>query len=189
MIVLILGLLVWSGAHVVKSVAPGARADITARLGAGPSKGLFALIIVVGLVLMIVGYRSAPFVEVWTPPAWGVHLNNLAMLASVALFGMGSSKGRARTWLRNPMLTGVLVWSLAHLLVNGDLASILLFGGLGLWAIANMALIDVRDGPWVRPAPGPVKGDIRLAVITLVLYGVIAAIHAWLGVWPFGGGM
>lgn len=187
MTLLILGLVLWSAAHVLKRAAPGSRARIAEALGAGPSRALFALLIVAGLLGMIFGYRAAPFVPVYTPPGWGVHVNNLAMIAAVALFGMGSSKGRARSWLRNPMLTGVLVWALAHLLVNGDLAALILFGGLALWSVANIALINARAGPWTPPVPGPVSGDIRLLLIALALYAVIAGVHAWLGVWPFPG--
>lgn len=187
MIALLVGLLLWSAAHLFKRAVPDARSAIETRLGTGPSKGMFALLIGLGLILMIFGYRSAPFMPVYPPPGWGVHVNNLAMLAAVALFGMGASKGRARTWLRNPMLTGVLVWSGAHLLVNGDLASIVLFGGLAVWAVANIVLINHREGKWVRPEPGPISGDIRLAIITIVIYAIIVAIHAALGVWPFGG--
>lgn len=187
MTILILGLLVWSTAHLFKRVAPDARAGIGTRLGVGPSKGVFAVAIVLGLILMIFGYRAAAFTPVYTPPAWGVHVNNLAMLAAVALFGMGASKGRARSWLRNPMLTGVLVWAGAHLLVNGDVASIVLFGGLAVWSVVNMLVINQRAGVWVRPAPGPASGDLRLAIITLVAYAIVTAIHAALGVWPFGG--
>jgi uncharacterized membrane protein len=158
---------------------------VTVRLGKGPSRGVIAGVIALGLILMVIGYRAAPFTAVYDPPAWTIHLNNLLMLAAVALFGMGRSKGRARSWLRHPMLTGVIVWAVAHLLVNGDLASLVLFGGLGIWAVASMVMINAATGPWQRPAPGPASGDIRLAVITLAVFAVIAAIHTWLGYWPF----
>lgn len=187
MVLLLLGLVLWVAAHVVKSAAPGTRARIAERLGPGPSKGLFAAVIALGLVLMIVGYRAAPVVPVWTPPAWTVHLNNLMMVVAVGVFGMSMSKGRSRSWLRHPQLTAVTIWAAAHLLVNGDRASILLFGGLGAWALASMALINARDGAWVRPAPGPVKGDLRLIGITLVAFAAISGVHALLGVWPFPG--
>jgi uncharacterized membrane protein len=187
MILLVLGLAVWTAAHVYKAYDPSGRAALSARLGEGPARGLFAALILLGLLLMIWGYRSAPFVDVWVPPLWGVHLTNLLMLVAIALFGMGMSKGRARAWFRHPMLMGVVVWSASHLLVNGDLASLVLFGGLAAWALANMALINARDGAWVRPEPGPASGDVRLVIITLVVYAVVAGIHAWLGVWPFPG--
>lgn len=185
MILLVLGLLLWILAHGVKPAAPAMRAGLAARLGAGPARGLFAALILAGLLLMIFGYRGAPYVGLYTPPGWTVHLNNLLMLGSVFLFGMSMSKGRTRAWLRHPQLWAVAVWAVAHLLVNGHLAALLLFGGLGLWSLASMALINARDGAWARPEPGPLKGDLRLVVITLVLYALITAVHGWLGAWPF----
>lgn len=184
---LVLGLLVWVAAHVFKAAAPEARAGLAARLGGGPSRGLFAAAILLGLLLIIFGYRAAPYVALYTPPSWTVHLNNLLMLGAVFLFGMSMSKGRTRSWLRHPQLSAVAVWAVAHLLVNGHLAALLLFGGLGLWALASMALINARDGAWVRPEPGPLKGDVRLVIITIVAYALITAVHAWLGAWPFPG--
>lgn len=185
MTLLVIGLIVWTVAHMLKRAAPAARGGLTAVVGAGPSKGIMAAAIVVGVILMIVGYRAAAFVPVYDPPAWGIHVNNLAMLFAVGLMGAGQSKGRARAWLRHPMLTGVIVWALAHLLVNGDVASLVLFGWLGAWAVASILLINSREPGWVRPAPGPVSGDIRLVLITLVIYGLIAAVHTWLGYFPF----
>lgn len=187
MTLLIAGLLLWTFAHVFKRAFPEARAGIDARLGAGPAKGAFATVLVLAVVLMVIGYRQAAFVPLYAPPPWTVHLNNLLMIAAVALFGAGKSKGRARAWFRHPMLLGVTVWGFAHLLVNGDVASVVLFGGLIAWANANMQIINLREGPWQRPEPGPVSGDLRLLGITLVVYAVIAALHAWLGVWPFPG--
>jgi uncharacterized membrane protein len=83
------------------------------------------------------------------------------------------------------MLTGVIVWAVAHLLVNGDVASLVLFGWLGAWAVANMMLINSREPAWVRPEPGPLSGDIRLAAIALVVFALLAAVHTWLGYYPF----
>lgn len=187
MSMIVLGLLVWTGAHLFKSAAAGQRADIGVKLGTNLSKGLFALAILAGLLMMILGYRAAPYVALWTPPGWTVHLNNLLMLVAVGVYGFGMSKGRARALLRHPQLTAVVIWAVAHLLVNGELAALLLFGGLAVWAVANMVTINARDGAWVRPEPGPAKRDLVLVAITLVLFGVITAIHAWLGVWPFPG--
>jgi uncharacterized membrane protein len=185
MTLLIAGLLIWTVAHMFKRTAPAARGEMAAAMGAGPSRGVMALAILAGLILMIIGYRGAPVVPVYDPPRWGIHVNNLLMLAALVLMGAGKSKGRARAWLRHPMLTGVGVWAVAHLLVNGDLASLLLFGWIGAWSVANMALINAREPKWVRPTPGPVSGDIRLMVIAVVLYAAIAAIHTWLGYFPF----
>lgn len=180
MLLLILGLIIWSAVHFFKRIAPDRRAAMGEK-----GKGLVAAGIGIGLVLMIVGYRMSPEIGLYYPPAWTIHINNLLMLIAVALMGAGASKGRARSLLRHPMLTGVMVWALAHLLVNGDLASLILFGGMGIWAHAEMRLINRAEPVWERPAPGPVSGDIRLFVIALVLFAVISGIHIWLGYWPF----
>jgi uncharacterized membrane protein len=85
------------------------------------------------------------------------------------------------------MLASVKIWALAHLLVNGDLASIVLFGSMLAWAVAEVIVIN-RSEPWVPKAPGDPKRDLVLVAITLVFYAAISGIHIWLGVWPFGGG-
>jgi uncharacterized membrane protein len=182
---LILGLVLWTAAHLFARAVPGARKGLDRALGAGPARGAVAAVILVSVVLMVLGYRRAPVVPVYAPPSWGIHLNNLAMFLAVGLMGAGRSKGRARSWLRHPMLTGVTVWAIAHLLVNGDAASLVLFGWLGLWAVASMAIINAREPVWTRPVPGPASGDLRLLLITAVIYAVIATIHTWLGYWPF----
>lgn len=183
MTLLVLGLVVWSAAHLFKPVMPDARAALAARLGEGPSKGVMAFFIAAGLVLIVIGFKQAPVESVWFPPLWTTHLNNLLMLIAVALLGLGHSKSRARPLVRDPMLTGVLLWAIAHLLVNGDVASIVLFGWMGVWALVEMAF--ARRKP-VKPAPaGSLAGDIRLAVITLVVFAVIVGIHTWLGYPPF----
>ena len=186
MALLVIGLALWIGAHLFKRLAPGARAELGARLGAGPARGLFAVAIGLSLVLIVLGFRAAPYVAVYTPPAWTVHLNNPLMLIAVFLFGAANAPSRVKTVLRNPMLTGVLVWAIAHLLVNGDLAGLLLFGTMGLWAAASMVLIDTA-APRAPVAPVPARADLRLALISLVVFAVIAGIHVWLGRWPFPG--
>lgn len=182
MTLLILGLILWIAPHQFKRVAPGARAAMGAQ-----GRAMVAGLVAVGVVLMIIGYRGADFVPVYTPfPGMG-HLNNTLMLISVFLFGVGGTKGLLYTRMRHPMLTGMVLWAVAHLLVNGDLASLVLFGALGLWAVAEMIMIN-RAGPWVRPAGGRgIKGDAMNLVGTLVLFGLIAAVHIWLGHNPFLG--
>ncbi len=185
MTLLVLGLLIWIAAHLFKRAAPQAHDRMVAALGAGPARGVMAGLIGLGLILIIIGFRRAPFEPVYDPPSWGIHLNNLLMLFAVGLVGASHSKGRVRAMLRHPMLTGVLVWAIAHLLVNGDQASLILFGGMGVWAIASMLLINAREPAWTAPAPGPASADIRLVLITIVAFAVIATIHTLLGYWPF----
>lgn len=185
MTLLILGILIWVAVHLLKRVAPDARARMDVAMGAGPARGVTAALLIIGTVLMIVGFRRAPYVAVYDPPSWGIHLNNLLMVVAVFLLGAGHSKGVARTWMRHPMLVAVTLWALAHLLVNGVLASILLFAGMGVWALAEMALINAAEPVWVRPAPGTTAGTVRWVIISIVVFAVIVGIHSWLGYWPF----
>jgi len=146
-----------------------------------------ALVIAVGVALMVIGYRTAEVVPMWSLGGWAVHANNLLMLLAMALFGVGHSKSRVRGMLRHPMLNGMVVWAVAHLMVNGDLASLILWGGLTGWALLSMMVINAIEPEFEPYAEGTKAGDIKLAVITVVVFGIIAAIHAWIGPWPFPG--
>ena len=182
MFLLALGLILWIGAHLFKRLAPDQRAGLGTA-----GRAVMAAVIAVAVVLMISGYRGAEFVPVYTPlPGMG-HLNNTLMLVSIFLFGVGGTKGTLYPRMRHPMLWGMVVWAVAHLLVNGDAASVLLFGGLGLWALVQMAAIN-RTGVWLRPAAGRgIKGDAMNVGGTILLYAAIAGVHIWLGYNPFMG--
>lgn len=180
MILLILGLALWWAAHLFKRVAPEKHAALGDKV-----KGPVALTLVLSIVLMVIGYRGWFSVQIWSPPLWMTHVNNTLMLLSILLFGMASTSGRLRGRLRHPMLMGFGAWCLAHLLVNGDLASIVLWGGLWVWAIVEVKVINAAEPKWNRPEPGQAKGDVKLVVISLVLFAVITGIHGWIGPSPF----
>lgn len=183
MTLIILGVLLWSAAHLFKRLFPAQRAALTERIGAGASKGAFAVVLVLSVVLMVMGYRGNTAPVIYDTPGWMVHVNNTLMLLAVTFFGLGNSKSRARQLFRHPQLYGFSTWAVAHLLVNGDLASIVLFGGLLIWAVAEVVIINSQD-PVTRWRGGSLGGDIRLALIAIVVYLVIVFVHNWLGVWP-----
>ena len=182
MLFLVLGVLLWAYSHLMKRVTPGFRA----KLGDGPGKGVATLLTVAALALMITGYRSADYIEIWPRVPALVHINNLLMLIAVILLFMQANRGVLRTVMRHPMLTAVKTWALAHLLVNGDLASIVLFGGMMAWAVVDVIMINRMEPPWVRPAKGPVINDVIYVVVALVVFGAIAWVHTWLGYPPLG---
>jgi uncharacterized membrane protein len=136
MIWLILGVLIWAYSHLMKRVTPGFRAG----LGDNTGKMVASVLTLISIGLMIYGYKQADVVILWEPPAFLRHINSLLMLVAVLLVNMGYSRGVLRTKMRHPMLGAVKVWALAHLLVNGDLASVVLFGGLLAWAVVDMIL-------------------------------------------------
>lgn len=189
MTLLIIGLLLWWGAHLFKRLAPDARQAMTDRMGEA-SKGVFAVVLVGSIVLMVIGYRGADFIDVWYPPTFMVHINNLLMIIAFYVFGASAAKPE-KVWLgtkvRHPQLGAVKIWAFAHLLVNGDLASIILFGGLLGWAVTEMIVINKAEGAWTPPAQAPAKKEVVLLVVTLVLVAITGAVHTYLGVPPFGG--
>lgn len=177
MVLILLGLILFTWPHLMKEYTPALRA----RLGEGQAKPLVAVTSLLAIVLMVLGYRMADTVFVYAPPAWGQHLNNLLMLFAVAMFGAANSKSRLRGLVRHPMFTGTILWGCAHLLVRGDAASILLFGGMIAWAVAGW-IVSNRNHPDYTPySGGTLKSDLILAVITVVVYIVILLIHGWVG--------
>jgi uncharacterized membrane protein len=179
-LLLILGIALWFGAHSFKRLAPEPRA----RLG-DKGKGLVAVLIVLGIVLMVIGYRATPFIPIWTPPTFMVHVNNLLMLFAIWLMSPAAKRGLILNKARHPMLGGFKLWALAHLLVNGDLASIVLFGGLLGWAVFSLISINRAEPDWQPGPAGTLAKDAIFLAASLVLLVVIGYIHAWLGVWPF----
>ena len=176
MTILILGLVVFIGAHAF-TMAREQRARAIARLGEGPYKGLYSLISLLGLVLIVWGfgeYRAGGYTQVWTPPVWTRHLAvQLVWTAFVAL-AAAYLPGRIRGTLKHPMLAGLKIWALAHLLANGDLGSMLLFGALLAWAVAARISTKRRDevldhgGPAAAPAGW--RNDILAVAIGTALY-------------------
>ncbi len=189
MFLIIVGVLEWSVVHWLRRLMPGVRGWMQDRMG-DASRGVIAAFLVGSIVLMVVGYRSADYVAIWEPPGFFTHINNLLMVLAFYVFGASAAKP-AKVWLgtklRHPQLTAVKIWAVAHLLVNGDLASIVLFGGLLAWAVISVVLINRAEGPWTPPPQAPARKEITLGVITLVLFTVVSLLHGWLGPWPFGG--
>ena len=187
MTLLILGICLWWGAHLTKRIAPDFRNGLTERLGES-SKGLFAAAIAISVIAMIFGYRLAEVNVIYSLPAWAGYLNNVLMILAIFLFGVGSKGSWLGARLRHPMLTSMIVWAVAHLLVNGDTASILLFGSMLIWAVVTILAINKAEGPWTAdPSVAFGSRDIKLIVTWTIMFVIIAAVHIWLGHNPFLG--
>jgi uncharacterized membrane protein len=184
MTILITGMALWWAAHLFKRLAPGPRAAM-----GNAGKGLMAVILLGSVILMVIGYRGAEGPVYWGRSPALVGINNLLMLVAFYIYAVGGPKG-ARIWLgtklRHPQLTGFSIWAAGHLLVNGDMPSFVLFGGLLAWAIVEILLINAQDGAWTPPARAPKRKEFVYVIVTVVVVGVIMAIHNWLGVQPWG---
>lgn len=180
-LLLIVGIALWIGAHVFKRVAPEKRAAMGDK-----GKGVIAVVLIAALVLIIVGYRMTPQIDIWYPAGFLTHINNVLMLFAFYCFGIGASKGRHAQKIRHPQLTAVKIWAVAHLIANGDLASILLFGSMLAWAVIEVILINKAEPVWTKPDEIRPNGDVKNLIIALVLYVVVAGVHVLLGHYPFG---
>lgn len=181
MILIILGLALWSGAHLWKRLAPDSRA----RFG-DTGKIIVAVASVIAIVLMVIGYRGYDGPVYWGASPATTGINNLLMLFAFYLYAASGAKTAITRVVRHPQLTAIKVWAVAHLLVNGDLGSIVLFGGMLAWAVVEVIVLNRAQRDWTPPHPVPVKKEVTAVVATVVAFGIVAAIHIWLGVNPFG---
>ena len=185
---LVLGVLLWSFVHLIPALAVDFRKNLIGRLGENPYKGVFTLFMVLAIYLIISGWKATLPVSVYIPPLWGRHLTALLMVFSFILFFAPYPPNNFKRFIRHPQLTAVVLWGAGHLLANGEARSIALFGGLAAWALIEVMALNRRDGAWVKPEPTPLKNDIILVVVGVVIYGIVAFGHAWLfGVSPFIG--
>ncbi len=149
-------------------------------------KGIATAGILAGLALMVLGYRGAGQVDLWYPPAFMVHVNNTLMLLAFYLYAASGMKTGITRVIRHPQLTAVKTWAVAHLLVNGDLAAVLLFGGLLVWAVVSVIVINRAERDWVKNPPSTVRKEVMALVGAVLVMGVVMGIHNWLGVQPWG---
>ncbi len=192
MIKLIIGLIVFLGVHSVRIFVDSWRTKQLARLGEMTWKGLYSLIAIVGFVLIVWGYgeaRATPIV-LWDPPVWTRHVASLLVLASFILIAAAYiPQTRIKVAVGHPMVLGVKLWAFAHLLANGTLADLILFGGFLVWAIADFIAARRRDRvAGTVTTKGPVMRDVTAIVAGIVGWWVFAFyLHAWwIGVPPFG---
>jgi uncharacterized membrane protein len=192
MLTLILGLVLFLGAHSVRIVADDWRTHSIARLGERPWKGLYALVSIVGFGLIVWGYgmaRAQPVV-LWTPPIAMRHVAALLTLLAFVLVAAGNVPRNAiRARLGHPMLLGTKVWAFAHLLANGTLADVLLFGGFLVWAVVCFRSARRRDRAAGKGYPAGSVRNTAIAVIAGIVAWALFAfwLHAaWIGVAPFG---
>jgi uncharacterized membrane protein len=178
MALLILGLVLFLGMHAF-TMARGPRKAAIAKLGENGYKGAYSLCSLVGIVLVSMGYgeyRASGYVQVWWPPLFTRHLALLLMFPVFVLFPAVYLPGHIKARARHPMLVGVMLWALAHLLANGDLGSSLLFGGFLAWAVTARISLERRDVSPLAPAravaarPASWRNDALAVAIGIVSY-------------------
>jgi uncharacterized membrane protein len=187
MTLLLLGLVIFIGTH-LSTTARGNRKALVARLGEGGYRSIYSLLSLIGIVLIVIGYgqyRASGYIPVWEPPVFTRHLALLLVWFAFVAFAAAYLPGRIRARLKHPMLAGVKIWAFAHLLANGDLGSIVLFGSFLAWAVVARISTRYRDEVVVHggPAAAPAgwRNDVLAVVIGTVAYLAFAFwLHPWL---------
>jgi len=179
MTLLIAGLLVWSLVHFIPTLAIPLKQNLTDRFGANGYKLIFMVLILLSIALMVFGWRSIEPVFLYMLPYSLKHAFMLLILIGFILMGAAKYPTRIKSFIRHPQLTGVAVWAVAHLLLNGDNRSVVLFGWLGVWAILEIILINRREGAWVKqPVPGWGR-EFKGLAISVVVFVVFALAHPY----------
>jgi len=180
MTLLVSGILLFACVHFIPTLTPALRVGTIQRLGEGGYKGIFSLLLLISFALIISGWRTTLPTPVYLPPIT-LHKVALGLMASAfLLLVVGSRNSRLRLLIRHPQLTGVTLWGISHLLLNGDSRSVALFGGMTLWALLEIVAISKRQGVWVKaetPSWGAEGVTVLIAAVTV---GVIVYIHPWL---------
>jgi uncharacterized membrane protein len=189
MLTLVLGLILFLGVHSVPIFAPAGRASVIARHGEGAYKALFSITSAIGLIILVIGYglaRQDPVV-LWEPPTFTRHISALLMIFVFPLLFAAYMPGRIKAAVKHPMLAAVKIWAFAHLIANGTLADLILFGAFLAWAVVDRISVKRRS---TAPAVvvGSTRNDVLAVVLGLAVYLLFTFyLHEWLiGVPPFG---
>jgi len=173
LVALVIGLILFLGAHVFVTLRPR-RAAVIKAIGEWPYKALLSVVSLAGLYLIFKGfgmYREAGPIPLWSPPFFMRHVTEALMLPACILFAAAYIPGNIKRVLKHPMLVAVKTWAFAHLLVNGDAGGIILFGSVLAWAVYDRITLKHRDDPGGPPIPpGGYRNDIAAVVAGIILY-------------------
>jgi uncharacterized membrane protein len=192
MMLLIVGLILFLGVHLLPT-SPELRAGLQARLGTNGYKAVFSLLSLAGLIVIVLGYHKLQLHPgknpiLWNPPEWTRHFAAGLMLPAMVLLVASVIPSRIRTTIRHPMLSAIKIWALAHLISNGDLGGVLLFGSFLAFAVYDRISVKRRGalGPLGNAKPPSVVNDVIVIVLSIALYAALLfGGHAWLfGVSP-----
>lgn len=179
MIWLVLGVALWSAVHFIPSIGIALKSGLNNAVGENGYKIGFSLLVVLSIVLMVVGWRQTEPSALYVPVDWSRSAAAILMVVGFILFGAAQHPSRIKRYIRHPQLTGLIVWSVAHLLSNGDSRSVILFGGLGLWALIEIPLINAREGEWVKPDSPSIGIELRGLAISLAIFTVALVLHPY----------
>lgn len=179
------GITLFCGVHLFSAVALASRDNLVFKLGENPYKGIYSLLILIGLVMIVFGWKATLPRAVYVPPLGPGVLPSLLVFAGLVLFFSSQFGGYLKRVLRHPQMLGTILWASAHLLTNGDSRSVILFGSLLTWAVLEIVLCNRRDGPRTELPAASAKYDLIALAIGAVAFAALGHFHVRLfGVSP-----
>lgn len=175
-----LGLLLWSLVHFLPSIGTPIKTRAVQSLGENAYKGIFSLLLIAAIGLMVMGWKQTTPTHLYTLSGSIRPLALLLMLSGFICLAAANLPAKIKNFIRHPQLTGVLLWASAHLLLNGDSRSLLLFGGLGAWALLEIIFINRREGTWVKADNTSWSKTALAIVIGGVMFSILAFFHPYL---------
>lgn len=177
MSLLLTGILIWTLVHFLPVFAQSLRKGIINTVGLMTYKGIFSLAIVSSMALMVMGWQQHPE-EYYYPQMAGAREATMALVfLAIILLVSAKFKSNIKRYVRNPQLSGITIWSLAHLLSNGEARAVLLFSGFFIWAYIMRIGINIRDGEWQKPEKVSFIHDIKVLGVASVIYGILLYTH------------
>ena len=176
MILLVAGLVLFFALHLIPSVVP-LRVGLIARLGPGRYRGVFSLLALASLVLIVWGFGRAPLEPLYAAPGWGRQVAMFAVPVAIVLFAAANMPTHIRAVGRHPMLLGTLLWATAHLLSNGDLRSVVLFGSFAAFSVLDFISVETRGKRLSTDKAPRLAMDGAAIVAGLVAAGLLTVFH------------
>ena len=175
MTILIVGVLIWIGVHLVPVLARPLRQSLIDRFGKSGYRGIFSLAAVAAIVVIVFGWQAAPQVYLFALPPPVNAAAFVLICISFILIGAANHPSSIKRYIRHPMLLGVAIWALGHVLLNGMTRDLVLFGGIGAWALIEIVLLNRRDGAYTKPESPSFSEELRgmffsAGVLLLVMF-------------------
>ena len=180
MLYLSLGLALWCSVHLAPSVAISFRQQLLSQWGEAKYSLVFTVLVMASIALMVFGWRSIQPVFIYAPPVWGSLATLVLVLIAFIFFSAANFKSNIKRFVRHPQLVGLVIWCAGHLFSNGDDRSLLLFGGLSIWVIVEIILINKREGDWLKPERASFKQELLTVVAGVVIFFVFSFLHPYL---------
>ena len=178
--ILAFGIILWSLVHFVPSLAQPVKKRCINLVGENGYKLSFTVIVIISLGMIVYGWRHTTPTLVYSLPLWVKPISLMLMVVAFVLFGAANYQTRIKTLIRHPQLISIIVWSIAHLLVNGDNRSIVLFGGMGIWAVLEIIAINRRDGVWIKQTTPGWPQEFKGLSISLIIFVIAVVVHPYI---------